>query len=176
MAWKETILRAMHRFASGSVLAAAVLTCLVPVGHGASELTPIPAPAATATPSPGQATGAHAATESVKKELTTVIDGQLAAFRANDYAKAFSFASAGIQSMFAPEDFEKMVKAAYPVIAHSVSSEYGVMFDTGEEAVVNVRVQDADKKNVEYQYLLKKESGTWKINGVSEVKAEGLSV
>ena len=167
----------MRRFASGPVLTAVVLTCLaVASGHGASDATPTPTPAAVATPTPMPATGAHAPAESVKKELTTVIDGQLAAFRANDYAKAFSYASATIQSMFAPEDFEKMVKVAYPVIAHSVSSEYGVMFDTGEEAVVNVRVQDADKKSVEYQYLLKKESGTWKINGVSEVKAEGLSV
>ena len=163
----------MRRLVSGPVFAAVVLTCLVSVGYGASDAPPTPTPAAA---SPTPATGAHAPTEPVKKELTAVVDGQLAAFRANDYAKAFSFASAGIQSMFAPEDFEKMVKTAYPVIAHSVSSEYGVMFDTGEEAVVNVRVQDGDKKSVEYQYLLKKESGTWKINGVSEVKAEGLSV
>ena len=164
----------MRRLVIGPVVAAVVLTCLVPVGRAASDATPTPAASATPTPSP--AAGAHAVTEPVKKELIAVVDGQLAAFRANDYAKAFTFASAGIQSMFAPEDFEKMVKAAYPVIAHSVSSEYGVMFDTGEEAVVNVRVQDGDKKSVEYQYLLKKESGNWKINGVSEVKAEGLSV
>ena len=112
----------------------------------------------------------------MKKLLIATIDGQLAAFRANDYPKAFTYASTSIQGMFAPEDFEKMVKAAYPVIAHSVSSEYGVMFETDDEAVVNVRVQDADKRSVEYQYLLKQESGAWKINGVSEVKAEGLSV
>ena len=177
LARKGTILPAMRRLVSGPVFAV-VLTCLVSAGHGANDATPSPAPtlAATPSPTPTPPTGAHAATEPVKKELTAVIDGQLAAFRANDYPKAFSYASAGIQSMFAPEDFEKMVKTAYPVIAHSVSSEYGVMFDTGEEAVVNVRMEDADKKSVEYQYLLKKESGTWKINGVSEVKAEGLSV
>ena len=166
----------MRRFALGLVLAAVVLTCLAVRGYGASDATPTPTPAAVATPTPTPGNGAHAPTEPVKTLLTATIDGQLAAFRANDYPKAFSYASATIQSMFAPEDFEKMVKVAYPVIAHSVSSEYGVMFDTGEEAVVNVRVQDADKKSVEYQYLLKKESGTWKINGVSEVKAEGLSV
>ena len=166
----------MHRLSLGPVWAAAALTCLVASSHGASDATPPPTPALAATPTPQPTTGAHPPTEPVKKELTAVIDGQLAAFRANDYPKAFSYASAGIQGMFAPDDFEKMVKAAYPVIAHSVASEYGVMFDTGEEAVVNVRVQDADKKSVEYQYLLKKESGSWKINGVSEVKAEGLSV
>ncbi len=119
---------------------------------------------------------AHPVSEAVKKELTAVIDGQLDAFRANDYSKAFAYASSMIQGMFAPEDFEKMVKSAYPVIAHSVSSEFGTMLDTGEQVVVSVRVQNADKQSVEYQYLLKKEAGGWKINGVAEVKPEGLSV
>ena len=154
----------MRRIALRPVLAAVLLTCLVPDGYGASEPTPTPA----AVPQP--------VSEPVKKELTATIEGQLAAFRANDYAKAFTFASTDIQGMFAPADFEKMVKTAYPVIAHSVSTEYGIMFDTGEQAVVNVHIKDADKKDVEYQYLLKKEAGSWKINGVSEVKAEGLSV
>ena len=157
-------MRAMLRFALRPVVAAILLTCLVPASHGAPDPTPTPP------------TSAHPASEPVKKLLTAVIEGQLAAFRANDYAKAFTFASTDIQGMFAPEDFEKMVKTAYPVIAHSVSTEYGIMFDTGEQAVVNVRIKDGDKKDVEYQYLLKKEAGDWKINGVSEVKAEGLSV
>ena len=135
-----------------------------------TQAAPDPTPAASPNPR------AHPPTEAVKKELTTVIDDQLAAFRANDYAKAFTFASSGIQGMFAPEDFEKMVRTVYPVIANSVSNTYGVMFDAGEEAVVNVRVQNASKQSIEYQYLLKKEAGAWKINGVSEVKAEGLSV
>ena len=50
-------------------------------------------------------------------------------------------------------------------------------FDTGEEAVIYVRVQNtATKTDAQYQYLLRKEHGAWKINGVAEVKAGGLSV
>ena len=119
---------------------------------------------------------AHRSTEAVKKELSAVIDGQLAAFRANDYPKAYTFAAAEIKAMFAVDEFEKMVRGQYAVIAKSTGSEYGIAFDTGEEAVVNVRIENAEKKNVEYQYLLKKEEGGWKIGGVSEVKPEGLSV
>ena len=156
----------MRRFALGPVFAAVLLTFLVPTGHAAPDPAPTPTPTA----------GTHPASESVKKELTTVIEAQLTAFRANDYTKAFSFASTNIQGMFAPEDFEKMVKAAYPVIAHSTSANYGMAFDTGVEGVINVRVQNADKQEVEYQYLLKKEDGGWKINGVTEVKPDGLSV
>ncbi len=118
----------------------------------------------------------HHSSDALKKELTAVIEAQLTAFRANDYPKAYTFAAAEIKSMFPVEDFEKMVRTNYSVIAKSTDTEYGVAFDTGEEAVVNVRIQNAEKKSVEYQYLLKKEDAGWKISGVSEVKSEGLSV
>ncbi len=136
------------------------LACHGPVVSGAPE--PAPAP--------------HRSSEAVKKELSAVIDAQLAAFRANDYPKAYTFAAAGIKTMFPVGEFEKMVRGNYAVIAGSTRTEYGIAFDTGEEAAVHVRIESADKKSVEYQYLLTKEEGSWKIGGVSEVKAEGLSV
>ncbi len=139
-----------------------VLAVCLACGQAAS------APVAPATP--------HHSSDALKKELTAVIEGQLAAFRANDYPKAYTFAAAEIRSLFPVEDFEKMVRTNYAVIARSTHTEYGMAFDTGEEAVVNVRIQNAEKKSVEYQYLLKKEDAGWKISGVSEVKAEGLSV
>ena len=49
-------------------------------------------------------------------------------------------------------------------------------FDVGDEAVINVRVENAEKKSILYQYMLHKEDGKWKISGVSEVKSAGLSV
>ena len=118
----------------------------------------------------------HPSTAPVKQELTAVVDAQLAAFRANDYPKAYTFAAAAIQGMFSRERFEEMVRTAYPVIAHSAKAEYGLAFDTGEEAVVNVTVEGADGSRTSYQYLLKKEDGGWKINGVSELRSEGMSV
>ena len=109
----------------------------------------------------------------MKKELARVIEGQLAAFRADDYRQAYTFAAAGIKTMFGPEQFETMVKMAYPVIAHSASAEYGLTLDSGEEAVVNVRIVGAsDGQVVDYLYTLGKEDGAWKITGVSELKRE----
>lgn len=119
---------------------------------------------------------AHLSTAPVKQELTSVIDAQLAAFRANDYPKAYTFAAGMIREMFPAEQFETMVKTGYPLIAGSAKAEYGLSFDTGEEAVVNVTVEGTDGRRTQYQYLLKKEDGAWKINGVSELKPEGLSV
>lgn len=156
----------MRRFAFSCLLAAGWLLGPVGTGQAATEAVPTPAPSAGKP---------HDAAEAVKKELTGIVEAQLAAFRANQYPKAFAFASTDLQSIFSPDEFEQMVKKTYPVIAHSASAEYGSVFDTGTEAVVNVRVQDADKKSVQYQYLFKKEDGGWKIGGVTEVKTAGLS-
>jgi hypothetical protein len=118
----------------------------------------------------------HPSSDQLKQDITTVIDSQLAAFRADDYAKAYTFAASDIQGMFGLPEFEAMVKNGFPVIAHSASAEYGLAFDTGEEAVITVKVQNADKESAQYQYILKKEKGGWKINGVVALKAPGLSV
>ena len=128
-------------------------------------------PTAHAEPS-----SSHVCSESVKQELTAVIDGQLAAFRAGDYPKAYTFAAGGIKEMFPVENFEMMVKTAYPLIAGSAKAEYGLAFDTGEDAVVNVTVEDAKGQRAQYQYTLSKEKGAWKITGVVEQKPEGTTV
>lgn len=109
-------------------------------------------------------------------ELAKVIEGQLAAFRDNDFPRAYTFAASGIKEMFGPAEFERMVKVGYPVIARSASAEYGLTLDSGEEAVVNVRIVGAaDGQAVDYLYTLGKEDGTWKITGVSELRREQTS-
>lgn len=131
---------------------------------------------APAAPADAPKTAPHASTDAVKKELSDVIDAQLAAFRAGDYAKAYTFAASSIRDMFPPENFAAMVQTGYPVIAHSVRADYGLSFDTGEDAVIHVQIEDGKKTSREFQYLLKKEDGGWKIGGVSEVKSTDLSV
>ncbi len=134
---------------------------------------------ANAAPPPEEHPGSPAAqpsSDALKKEFSEVIEGQLAAFRAGDYAKAYTFAASPIKGMFPAEDFETMVKNAYPVIAKSTAAEFGLAFDVGDEAVINVRIENADKKSILYQYMLQKEDGKWKISGVAEVKSSSLSV
>ena len=113
----------------------------------------------------------------VKKELVAVIDAQLQAFREGDFPRAYTFAAPGVQGMFPPGDFEKMVRTGYPLIARSVSAEYGTALDSGEDAAIAVRVTGADEKGTtaEYLYTLSKEkNGAWKITGVSEIKPGGI--
>lgn len=102
----------------------------------------------------------------IRAALTNVIESQLAAFRDNDYERAYTFAAVTIQRQFAPADFESMVRQGYPVIAASETVSFGPALDNGREAVVTVLVQGRDRRVVRYQYLLIREGKGWKINGV----------
>jgi hypothetical protein len=110
-----------------------------------------------------------------KDVLHTVITGQLAAFRAGDYAAAYMFADREIKSQLPLERFEQMVKLSYPAIAHSVLATFGLTFDNGAEAAVNVRVSGADE-SVTYQYLLRRDGNTWRITGVVQLKDQTTEV
>lgn len=109
----------------------------------------------------------------VRAEITTVVEGQLAAFRANDIARAYTFAAIDIRNMFPLEQFEKMVKGSYPVIAKSKSAEFGICLDDGDQAVVNVTIEGTDGTRKQFQYSLVKEEKGWRISGVADLASQG---
>lgn len=111
-----------------------------------------------------------------KDQLHAVISSQLAAFRAGDYAAAYVFADDAIKLQVAPEQFEVMVRRGYPAIAQSASATFGLTFDNGDEAVVNVRVVGADQEAVTYQYLLRRSGEVWRITGVVLLKEQTTEV
>jgi len=112
----------------------------------------------------------------IKDALHTVIDSQLAAFRRDDYAAAYVFADRAIKSQVSLEGFEKMVKAGYPAIAHSTSVKFGLAFDNGDDAVINVRVFSAKVEPVDYQYTLRRDGENWRITGVTLLKDQTTEV
>jgi hypothetical protein len=111
----------------------------------------------------------------VKKELTDVVEGQLAAFRTNDFKTAYTFAATAIKEQFPLAAFEQMVKSGYPVIAQSATATFGVILDDGTQAVVNTVVKGRSGKIVRYQYMLVREGRGWKITGVMEQAGSGES-
>ena len=111
--------------------------------------------------------------EATKQQLIDVIEAQLTAFRANDWQKAHSFAAAPIQREYSAKMFEEMVRKGYPVIARSVSAQFGVATDNGTEAAIDVIVFAKGGQALRYHYFLIREDGKWKINGVQEVRAAG---
>jgi hypothetical protein len=113
---------------------------------------------------------------SLERELTGVIESQLAAFRTNDFPDAFKYADSTVKAQMTVKAFEKMVKTGYPGIARSRTVSYGMILDNGELAVVNAAITGPSGRLQHYQYLLKREKAGWKISGVIRVKLEGLVV
>ena len=112
----------------------------------------------------------------VKAEITAVIEAQLAAFRAGDFDKAYTFAASPIREMFPLTEFQQMVKTGYPIIVTSVKAEFGICLDNGTEASVFVHVESKDGTSKDYQYGLVREPSGWRITGVTEPEARGTRV
>ena len=125
--------------------------------------------------SPG-ADGLKPSEMKTKDTLHAVISSQLAAFRAGDYAAAYVFADDEIKQKAGVEQFEVMVRRGYPAIAQSASATFGLTFDNGDEAVVNVRVVGANQEALTYQYMLRRSGDGWRITGVVPLKEQTTEV
>ena len=100
-------------------------------------------------------------------EMTRTVLDQLAAFRRDDWATAYAYASSTIQARFALEAFRQMVTSGYAPIARSASAtvSHVEVVDSGH-GFVEVRVEGANGETVDALYELVDEQGSWRINGV----------
>jgi len=91
---------------------------------------------------------------------------QLEAFRRDDFATAFTFASGAIRAQFDRPSFETMVRRGYPEIARS---EFAAVVKTELPsegvAYVTVKIRGANGQSIEALYELTWEDD-WKISGV----------
>lgn len=101
----------------------------------------------------------------VKKEIVTTIEGQLAAFRKGDVAKAHGFAAAALRAQKPLPTFAAIVQANYPEIWANVRAEFGIVRDDGTRASVTVQVY-AKQADAAYDFTLVRESAGWRIEGV----------
>lgn len=111
----------------------------------------------------------HRSTAEVRRKVVGTVEAQFHAFRDGDYARAFSFAAAGLQQQFTVAAFERMVKDGYPVIAYWRAVSFGEVEDNGREAVVLLSVQGRGGRTRFFRYLLIREADAWRITGVLEI-------
>ena len=96
-----------------------------------------------------------------------VVMQQLEAFRRDDFATAYTFASVMIRQMFDRARFEAMVRGGYPEIARSVRANIdGSKRGDAGELYLFVRVHGTNGRIIEAVYEMVKESGRWHINAV----------
>lgn len=111
-------------------------------------------------------------------EVRAVITSQLEAFRANDGATAYSFASPTIKSMFGSEDrFMSMVQQGYPPVYRSSNVVFGPMttYGKGYKQEVNLSGPDGDSWVATYT-LERQDDGSMKITGCTLRKSTDIAV
>lgn len=102
--------------------------------------------------------------------IRQTIQSQIDAFMADDVARAFSFASPTIQSMFGtPENFGRMVRSGYPAIWRPSRTQYLGMRTEGDRVLQRMLFAGPDGSIAVYDYEMTKGADGWKINGVYPV-------
>ncbi len=102
-----------------------------------------------------------------KTGIERTIRGQIDAFLADDFAKAFTFASPLIQGMFGnPDNFGMMVRQGYPMVWRPSDVRFLDLRESGGRQYQ--RVQILDQLGVPYiaEYEMIETAEGWQINGV----------
>lgn len=108
--------------------------------------------------------------------IEAVISQQIQAFRADDFARAFTFASPSIQGLFgSPENFRRMVTQGFPMVWRPAQVEFLALRSADGRLAQRVRIVDeAGLVHVLDYFMIPTDDG-WKINGVELLKQEGLN-
>lgn len=99
--------------------------------------------------------------------IQSVINEQIAAFRANDLDTAFSFASPTLKRLFeTPDLFGRMVESGYPMVWRPASVRFSSLEERGGQTVQGVIVTDQDGALHVLEYEMIAGEHGWQINGV----------
>lgn len=108
--------------------------------------------------------------------IESVIDNQIDAFLADDFARAFTFASPVIRDLFrTPENFGVMVRKGYPMVWRPADVRYLELREIGGSLWQTVQVTDADGNVHLLDYQMIPGEDGWKINAVQLLQAPGVN-
>jgi uncharacterized UPF0160 family protein len=111
----------------------------------------------------------------VPHALFAVVNDQLTAVRAADYASAYSYAANGLQQKFTLPQFERMIRRNYAHMAEARRVEFGSVQVDRASAFVQVFFFTRDGSMRTFIYSLTAEGDAWKISGVEEVETSRRS-
>jgi hypothetical protein len=109
--------------------------------------------------------------------IRQVIENQMAAFKRDDAAEAYSYASPGIQTMFpTPDVFMSMVKQGYMPVYRPQQVEFRELKLEGSVISQDVYVIGPDGRGHIARYTMEQQpDGSWRINGCYLTTAPDLS-
>lgn len=113
--------------------------------------------------SAGLASGAFAQSA----EIEANIAAQIQAFRADDFATAFTFASPSIQRLFRnPDNFGAMVRNGYPMVWRPADVRFLELREVDGALWQKVMITDSNGRVHLLDYQMIPLTEGWKINGV----------
>jgi len=106
-------------------------------------------------------------TDADRQAFRAIIAGQIEAFRRDDGAGAYGYASPTIQGLYpGPERFMAMVRLGYPPVYRPRSVTFGDVVDTPNGPEQRVFVTGPDGRRWIALYKLQRQpDGSWRING-----------
>ncbi len=111
----------------------------------------------------GLATGAVAQSAEIEANITS----QIQAFKVDDFATAFTFASPNIQNLFrTPENFGAMVRNGYPMVWRPADVRFLELREVAGSLWQKVMIVDGEGRVHILDYQMVPQEGGWKINGV----------
>ncbi len=103
-----------------------------------------------------------------QEPIRAVISAQIAAFEADDFDTAFTFASPTIQSIFgSAQNFGTMVKSGYPMVWRPDDLKFLALEERGGLLWQDVLVRDSQGALHILEYQMQQGDSGWKINGVN---------
>lgn len=107
-----------------------------------------------------------------EEPIQSTITAQIEAFKVDDFAKAFSYASPNIHQIFqTPENFGNMVKTGYPMVWHPAQVEMLDLRTVGGALWQRVRVTDQKGQSFLLDYQMIETPDGWQINAVQLQRA-----
>ena len=110
-------------------------------------------------------------------DIRDTITQQFEAFKVDDFAMAFTFASPSLQTLFqTPQNFGRMVSQGYPMVWRPAVVEYLELREEAGTYWQKVQITDKDGKLHYLEYRMEQTEAGWRINGVQILDAPGASV
>jgi hypothetical protein len=108
-----------------------------------------------------------AVAQDAKTAITSTIQSQIDAFLADDFDRAFTFASPNIKRLFgSSERFGAMVRQGYPMVWRPGDVRYLELEQMGSVRLQRVLITDAQGVPHLLEYQMIETSDGWQINGV----------
>jgi hypothetical protein len=107
--------------------------------------------------------------------IQSTIQSQLDAFKADDYARAFAYASPMIKGIFGtPQNFGAMVQQGYPMVARPAAVQMLELREVAGNLWQRVMITDAEGRTHLLDYQMVETAEGWQINGVQLLPEAGV--